>query len=102
MNWTDNVLHGWCSLRVGADITVLREREVEYDCEIPRKISEVLIRKVPDDQQVGEPSWNKEICPDLDLHLLRRFAFAKTVCMDGRSGCKCFMSFACFIFGVFV
>ncbi|XP_062319762.1 GTP-binding protein 2 [Osmerus eperlanus] len=37
--------------KVGADITVLREREVDYDAEIPRKIAEVLIRKVPDDQQ---------------------------------------------------
>lgn len=37
--------------KVGADITVLREREVDYDSEIPRKIAEVLIRKVPDDQQ---------------------------------------------------
>ncbi|XP_030627801.1 GTP-binding protein 2 [Chanos chanos] len=37
--------------RVGADITVLREREVDYDSDIPRKIAEVLVRKVPDDQQ---------------------------------------------------
>ncbi|KAM3863134.1 GTP-binding protein 2 [Diretmus argenteus] len=37
--------------KVGADITVLREREVEYDSDVPRKIAEVLIRKVPDDQQ---------------------------------------------------
>uniref|UniRef100_A0A8C4GWL5 Tr-type G domain-containing protein n=1 Tax=Dicentrarchus labrax TaxID=13489 RepID=A0A8C4GWL5_DICLA len=37
--------------KVGADITVLREREVDYDSDVPRKISEVLIRKVPDDQQ---------------------------------------------------
>uniref|UniRef100_A0A3B5KPR3 Tr-type G domain-containing protein n=1 Tax=Xiphophorus couchianus TaxID=32473 RepID=A0A3B5KPR3_9TELE len=37
--------------KVGADIAVLREREVEYDSDIPRKIAEVLIRKVPDDQQ---------------------------------------------------
>ncbi|XP_041921167.1 GTP-binding protein 2-like [Alosa sapidissima] len=37
--------------KVGADITVLREREVDYDSDIPRKIAEVLIRKVPDDQQ---------------------------------------------------
>lgn len=43
----------WCSLRVGADITVLREREVDYDSEEPRKIAEVLVRKVPDDQQVS-------------------------------------------------
>lgn len=39
--------------RVGADITVLREREVDYDSDVPRKIAEVLIRKVPDDQQVS-------------------------------------------------
>ncbi len=39
--------------RVGADITVLREREVDYDSNVPRKIAEVLIRKVPDDQQVS-------------------------------------------------
>ncbi|XP_035387677.1 GTP-binding protein 2 isoform X2 [Electrophorus electricus] len=37
--------------KVGADITVLREREVDYDSEEPRKITEVLVRKVPDDQQ---------------------------------------------------
>lgn len=43
----------WWSLRVGADITVLREREVDYDSEEPRKIAEVLVRKVPDDQQVS-------------------------------------------------
>lgn len=39
--------------RVGADITVLRQREVDYDSDVPRKIAEVLIRKVPDDQQVS-------------------------------------------------
>ncbi|KAJ6664753.1 hypothetical protein lerEdw1_006326 [Lerista edwardsae] len=37
--------------KVGADITVLREREVDYDSDIPRKITEVLVRKVPDNQQ---------------------------------------------------
>uniref|UniRef100_A0AAR2KG52 Tr-type G domain-containing protein n=1 Tax=Pygocentrus nattereri TaxID=42514 RepID=A0AAR2KG52_PYGNA len=37
--------------KVGADITVLREREVDYESEEPRKIAEVLVRKVPDDQQ---------------------------------------------------
>uniref|UniRef100_A0A665X3I0 Tr-type G domain-containing protein n=1 Tax=Echeneis naucrates TaxID=173247 RepID=A0A665X3I0_ECHNA len=37
--------------KVGADITVLREREVDYDSDEARKIAEVLIRKVPDDQQ---------------------------------------------------
>ncbi|XP_061083682.1 GTP-binding protein 2-like isoform X2 [Conger conger] len=37
--------------KVGADITVLTEREVDYDSEVPRKIAEVLVRKVPDDQQ---------------------------------------------------
>lgn len=42
--------------RVGADITVLREREVDYDSDEPRKIAEVLIRKVPDNQQVSEPT----------------------------------------------
>lgn len=42
--------------RVGADITVLREREVDYDSDESHKIAEVLIRKVPDDQQVSEPS----------------------------------------------
>lgn len=39
--------------RVGADITVLREREVDYDSDDQHKIAEVLIRKVPDDQQVN-------------------------------------------------
>uniref|UniRef100_UPI00398EEC39 GTP-binding protein 2b isoform X2 n=1 Tax=Pristiophorus japonicus TaxID=55135 RepID=UPI00398EEC39 len=37
--------------KVGADITILRERNVEYDLDSPRRIAEVLIRKVPDDQQ---------------------------------------------------
>ncbi|KAF7710928.1 GTP-binding protein 2 [Silurus meridionalis] len=37
--------------KVGADITVLREREVDYDSEEPQRIAEVLVRKVPDDQQ---------------------------------------------------
>uniref|UniRef100_H3AAP9 GTP binding protein 2 n=1 Tax=Latimeria chalumnae TaxID=7897 RepID=H3AAP9_LATCH len=37
--------------KVGADITILREREVAYDSDIPRRITEVLVRKVPDDQQ---------------------------------------------------
>lgn len=40
-------------VRVGADITVLREQEVDYDADVPLKIAEVLIRKVPDDQQVS-------------------------------------------------
>ncbi|KAA0717599.1 GTP-binding protein 2 [Triplophysa tibetana] len=37
--------------KVGADITVLRERELDYDSDDQHKIAEVLIRKVPDDQQ---------------------------------------------------
>ncbi|XP_028323617.1 GTP-binding protein 2 isoform X1 [Gouania willdenowi] len=37
--------------KIGADIAVLREQEVNYDSEDLRKIVEVLIRKVPDDQQ---------------------------------------------------
>ncbi|XP_058507457.1 GTP-binding protein 2 [Solea solea] len=37
--------------KVGADITVLQEQEVDYDTDVPRKIAEVLVRKVPDDQQ---------------------------------------------------
>lgn len=42
-----------CLVRVGADITLLREREVDYDSDRnTRKIAEVLVRKVPDDQQV--------------------------------------------------
>lgn len=42
-----------CLIRVGADITLLREREVDYDLDRnTRKIAEVLVRKVPDDQQV--------------------------------------------------
>lgn len=46
-----------CCDRVGADITVLREREVDYDSDMPRKITEVLVRKVPDNQQVStQPS----------------------------------------------
>lgn len=44
----------WFSvIRVGADITLLRERELDYDSDrSTRKIAEVLVRKVPDDQQV--------------------------------------------------
>lgn len=44
----------WFSvIRVGADITLLRERELDYDSDRnTRKIAEVLVRKVPDDQQV--------------------------------------------------
>ncbi|KAL7833983.1 hypothetical protein AOLI_G00289430 [Acnodon oligacanthus] len=38
--------------KVGADITLLREREVDYELDRSRrKIAEVLVRKVPDDQQ---------------------------------------------------
>ncbi|XP_056126144.1 GTP-binding protein 2 [Rhinichthys klamathensis goyatoka] len=37
--------------KVGADITVLREREVDYDSDETHRIAEVLVRKVPDDQQ---------------------------------------------------
>ncbi|XP_061889067.1 GTP-binding protein 2b isoform X1 [Entelurus aequoreus] len=38
--------------KVGADITVLREREVDYEPDAStRRIAEVLVRKVPDDQQ---------------------------------------------------
>lgn len=39
--------------KVGADITLLREREVDFDSDsnLSRKIAEVLVRKVPDDQQ---------------------------------------------------
>ncbi|KAM9804375.1 GTP-binding protein 2 [Neosynchiropus ocellatus] len=37
--------------KVGADITILRHREVDSDAEDARRIAEVLIRKVPDDQQ---------------------------------------------------
>lgn len=44
--------------RVGADITVLREQQVDYDFDVSRKIAEVLIRKVPDDQQVRESLIN--------------------------------------------
>ncbi|XP_056291868.1 GTP-binding protein 2-like [Pseudoliparis swirei] len=45
-----NTLHKLAE-KVGAEITVLREREVDDDSDVPRKIAEVLIRKVPDDQQ---------------------------------------------------
>ncbi|XP_077093753.1 GTP-binding protein 2 [Siphateles boraxobius] len=37
--------------KVGADITVLRERDVDYDSDETHRIAEVLVRKVPDDQQ---------------------------------------------------
>ncbi|XP_047198213.1 GTP-binding protein 2-like isoform X2 [Hippoglossus stenolepis] len=45
-----NTLHSLAE-KVGADITVLREQEVDYDSDDPHKIVEILIRKVPDDQQ---------------------------------------------------
>ncbi|CAB1450335.1 unnamed protein product [Pleuronectes platessa] len=45
-----NTLHCLAE-KVGADITVLREQELDYDSDDPHKIAEVLIRKVPDDQQ---------------------------------------------------
>lgn len=46
--------------RVGADITLLREREVDYELDKPRKIAEVLVRKVPDNQQVStRMSYNR-------------------------------------------
>ncbi|XP_018120362.1 GTP-binding protein 2 isoform X2 [Xenopus laevis] len=51
--------------KVGADITVLRESEVDYDSDSPRKITEVLIRKVPDNQQVinySESRTAEQIC----------------------------------------
>lgn len=51
---TDEMWQLWpCCDRVGADITILREREVDYDSDMPRKITEVLVRKVPDNQQVN-------------------------------------------------
>ena len=54
MGGTGEMWQLWpCCDRVGADITVLREREVDYDSDTPRKITEVLVRKVPDNQQVG-------------------------------------------------
>ncbi|XP_023686830.1 GTP-binding protein 2-like isoform X2 [Paramormyrops kingsleyae] len=37
--------------KVGADITVLREREVDYGYDVSKKIAEVLVRRVPDNQQ---------------------------------------------------
>lgn len=45
--------YGVIVCRVGADITLLREREVDYESDKPRKIAEVLVRKVPDNQQVS-------------------------------------------------
>lgn len=30
---------------------------MDYDSDVPRKIAEVLIRKVPDDQQVSVATW---------------------------------------------
>ncbi|XP_061627057.1 GTP-binding protein 2b isoform X1 [Phyllopteryx taeniolatus] len=38
--------------KVGADITLLRERQVDFDADgSGRRIAEILVRKVPDDQQ---------------------------------------------------
>ncbi|XP_047221451.1 GTP-binding protein 2-like isoform X5 [Girardinichthys multiradiatus] len=52
--------------KVGADITLLREREVDYGLDRnTRKIAEVLVRKVPDDQQVvnySESRTAEDIC----------------------------------------
>ena len=67
--------------RVGADITVLRECEVDYDSDDPRKIAEVLIRKVPDDQQVSGLKLNSHnllslkhvFCLPHHIHHLRIF-----------------------------
>lgn len=56
LNWFSVIVD-----RVGADITVLREQQVDYDFDVSRKIAEVLIRKVPDDQQVSESLIN--MCP---------------------------------------
>ena len=42
--------------RLDATITILRQREVDYDLEEgepPRKACELLVRRVPDDQQVS-------------------------------------------------
>lgn len=48
---------------MGADIAMLTERVLDDDdSEEPRKIAEVLIRKVPDDQQVSSEAggWRLE------------------------------------------
>ncbi|XP_077585955.1 GTP-binding protein 2 [Stigmatopora nigra] len=37
--------------KVGADITIIRHAQVDYDADQPLTIAEALIRKVPDDQQ---------------------------------------------------
>ncbi|CAM9688833.1 GTP-binding protein 2 [Lampetra fluviatilis] len=37
--------------KLGADLTILRERNVEFEDKCPKMVAEVLIRKVPDDQQ---------------------------------------------------
>lgn len=64
----------FCNYRVGADITVLREREIDYDADVPRKIAEVLIRKVPDDQQVSEATVKACFCSFVvDLFIFQSF-----------------------------
>lgn len=46
--------------RLGATLTVLRDRRVEgNDGEEERRALEILVRKVPDDQQVSEVCMQK-------------------------------------------
>lgn len=42
---------------------------MDYDSDVPRKIAEVLIRKVPDDQQVSRVSV-KVCCHSFDVDFL--------------------------------
>ena len=51
--WVPHWLAFWLDDRLGATTSVLRERVIETDAnEERRKAAEVLVRKVPDDQQV--------------------------------------------------
>lgn len=45
-------------VRLGATITILRERAVDTDS---RKALQILVRKVPDDQQVGDKKFFKDV-----------------------------------------
>ena len=39
-------------LRLGASMSILRKKEVSFGCSEVRWVAEVLVRKVPDNQQV--------------------------------------------------
>lgn len=75
--------------RVGADITVLREREVDYDSDEQHRIAEVLIRKVPDDQQVNNSDVICVLCIALSSCMVvnaRKYLFAAFIGSEPPTG----------------